>query len=90
MNFHSLTFARSRELLKTEGEARGFNLPEGPCTCFAWRLVTSIVKSRALTARAHENSLINTFITWQLIACSTGFYAIISFSNAASFISTSI
>ena len=25
--------------------------------CFAWRLVTSIIKSRALTARAHENSL---------------------------------
>ena len=54
--------------------------------CFAWRLVTSIIKSRALTARAHENSLINTrhlfpftaFVsvnTWQLIACSIGIYS---------------
>ena len=43
--------------------------------CFAWRQVTSIIKSRASTARAHENSL--TFVnTWQLITCSTGIYAI--------------
>ena len=28
--------------------------------CFAWRLVTSIIKSSALTAHTHENSLINT------------------------------
>ena len=39
-------------------------------------------KSSALTAHAHENSMNNTlllfpFNTWQLIACSTGIYAII-------------
>ena len=36
-----------------------------------------ISKSRILTARAHKNSLINTQLLWQLIACSTNIYAII-------------
>ena len=52
--------------------------------CVACRLVTSIIKSCALTARAHEKSLINTLLflyvnTWQLIECSTGIYAMICF-----------
>ena len=33
-------------------------------TCFAWRPVTSINKSNVLTARAHENCYINTWLSF--------------------------
>ena len=50
-------------------------------TCFAWRPVTSISKSHALTARARVNCSFLFINKRLLISCDMGIYAIIYFNG---------
>ena len=61
--FITITFSYASTLLKTMHDSG----PVQILMCFSWRLVTSIIKGRASTVRAHEDSLINTRLLSPLI-----------------------